>query len=481
MLTVLAALAIQGVQPTLRREFRAAWVATVANIDWPSKPGLSTEQQQRELTAIMDAAAAMNLNAIVLQVRPAADALYDSPYEPWSEYLTGAQGRKPSPFWDPLTEAVEMAHQRGMELHCWFNPYRALHSSQKSPVASSHISKTNPTVVKKYGNQMWMDPGEPEVQRRSLAVILDVVRRYDIDGVHLDDYFYPYRVKDSSGKYQDFPDGPSWKRYVSSGGKLKRADWRRKNVDDFIHNLYLGIHRVKPWVKFGISPFGIYRPGYPPSIKAGVDQYADLYADARKWLAEGWVDYYTPQLYWPIKQKAQSYPVLLKWWMENNPKNRHMWPGNFTSKTNPNDGNWAASEIVAQIAETRKLGAGGNVHFSMKALTKNWNGVRDALVSGPYSEKALVPASPWLDRVAPNSPKVISRKLSDDAWQISWTPDRDTDIRFYVAATRIEGKWKTTAITSEDHIEVRGEPVSLSVVAIDRAGNASSATAIKLQ
>lgn len=477
---ILPALTLQAGPPEIPREFRAAWVATVSNIDWPSAPGLSTSQQQAELVKIMDTAAALNLNAIVLQIRPSADAMYASSLEPWSEFLTGRQGLAPSPLYDPLALAVDLAHQRGLELHCWFNPYRAEHSAQKGPLDASHIAKTNPDVVKSYGKMLWMDPGEPFVQKRSLAVMLDVVRRYDIDGVHIDDYFYPYKVKGANGQYVDFPDDPSWKRYRANGGKLSRGDWRRNNVDDFIRRLYEGIKKEKPWVKFGISPFGIYRPGVPAGIKAGVDQYADLYADARKWLAEGWCDYYAPQLYWPIKQTAQSYPVLLKWWMQNNPKGRHIWPGNFTSKTNPGDGNWGAQEIVDQIEATRAGGADGNIHYSMKALMKNWNGVADSLRSQVYATKALVPPSPWLDAKAPNPPKVKVQRAGN-AWTLAWEPDRDTDIRFYAVEARTSSGWKVISIGSAPAMSVSGADRSLAVIAVDRAGNASAPTMVTLR
>jgi len=335
--------------PPVARELRGVWVATVANIDWPSRPGLPADSQRAELTALLDRAAALRLNAVVFQVRPAADALYPSELEPWSEFLTGEQGKAPEPLWDPLAFAVDGAHRRGMELHAWFNPYRARHPAAKGTEAPTHISRTHPGLVKSYGRYLWMDPGEPEVQERSLRVMLDVVRRYDVDGIHIDDYFYPYPERDSAGRTVDFPDEPSWQRYRASGGRLARDDWRRRNVDDFIQRLHREIHREKPWVKFGISPFGIWRPGHPPQIQTGFDQYAMLYADARRWLREGWMDYFTPQLYWPVAQTPQSYPVLLDWWVKENVRGRHLWPGNFTSRTwegNPTP--WGAREILGQ-------------------------------------------------------------------------------------------------------------------------------------
>jgi uncharacterized lipoprotein YddW (UPF0748 family) len=471
--------------PPLQREFRGVWVATVANIDWPTKPGLSTAQQQAELVKIFDTAASLNLNAIIFQVRPSADALYDSKFEPWSEYLTGRQGRAPQPGWDPLAFAVEEAHKRGMELHCWFNPYRSLHPAQKGPVADRHISRTHPRVVKSYGKYLWMDPGEPEVQQRSLDVMLDVVKRYDVDGIHIDDYFYPYKEKDSAGNLIPFPDDASWQRYVASGGKLKRDDWRRKNVDDFIERLYKDIKKEKSWVKFGISPFGIYRPGVPEGIKAGVDQYADLYADALKWYREGWVDYYTPQLYWPIKQTPQSYPVLLDWWMDQNAKGRHLWPGNFTSKTNPADGNWPSQELTDQISLTRKRGAGGNVHFSMKAFTSNYGDVSNELRGGVYAEKALIPPSPWLDNKKPSAPKVDASESSDKSWTVKWAPAGDQDARFYVVTPQVGGKWMKPTITSGREMRIRSEsgtpPQRIAVTVIDRVGNESPATVVALK
>ena len=392
--------------PPIQREFRGVWVATVENIDWPSRPGLPTCDQQAELITILDRAVALRLNAVVLQVRPAADALYASKLEPWSEYLTGAEGKAPSPWYDPLAFAVREAHARGLELHAWFNPYRAGLSSQKSPHSASHVSRTMPSYVKKYGPYLWMDPGEPAVRQRTLRVVLDVVRRYDIDGVHIDDYFYPYK-EFSRGRELDFPDDRSWRKYRRNGGKLSRDDWRRRNVDQLVHELYAGVHDVKPWVKFGVSPFGIWRPRNPPSI-SGFDAYTQLYADSRKWLREGWVDYFVPQLYWPIAQTAQSYPTLLSWWAGENVKNRHLWPGNYTSKAGAGEAKgWRAQEVLDQVRLTRaQEGATGNVHFSMLAFLVDPDSINERLTSDVYAAPALVPASPWLDHTPPAAPKI---------------------------------------------------------------------------
>jgi len=392
----------------MAREFRGVWVASVANLDWPSSRKLTTAQQQSELITLLDRAAALKLNAVIFQVRPAADALYASKIEPWSEYLTGAQGVAPSPFWDPLEFAVREAHARSLELHAWFNPYRARFTGTKSPLAATHIAKTNPALVKTYGGYLWMDPGEPRVRERTVRVVLDVVKRYDIDAVHLDDYFYPYPERTRSGKLIAFPDDRSWLQYKKSGGTLTRGDWRRGNVDALVQQLDSVVHQAKPCVKFGISPFGIWRPGYPSQIR-GFDSFSELYADARKWLREGWVDYFTPQLYWPTTKAEQSYPVLLGWWAGENTRARHLWPGNFTSRAGAAGRSaFPVSELVEQIRVTRaNPGATGNVHFSMKSFLVNQAGMNDALVAGPYELPALVPASPWLS-VAP-APQPIAR------------------------------------------------------------------------
>ncbi len=466
--------------PSPMREFRAAWVATVANIDWPSKPGLPVERQKAELVAILDKSVDLKLNAIVLQMRPACDALYDSKLEPWSDFLTGTMGKAPDPYYDPLSFAVDEAHKRGLELHVWFNPYRAHHPSSRSPISADHISKTHPELVKKYGKYLWLDPGEKAVQDYSLSVILDVVKRYDVDGVHIDDYFYPYKEKDSSGAIIDFPDEPSWQAYVKSGGTLSRPDWRRENVNTFIQRMYDAVKAEKKWVKVGISPFGMWRPGFPPQIK-GFDQYSELYADARKWIVKGWLDYWTPQLYWRIDQVSQSYPVLLKWWVEQNNHNRHIWPGNYTSRVADGKTGWAAKEVADQILATRaQAGATGNVHFSMKVFLENRGGLNDLLKAGVYSQPALVPASTWLDDQPPAQPEVtISKGAGGASPSVICQPTGRENVWLWVISTSVGGKWETrilpggpnnSALTSA----VPAEAEAVAVSAVDRCGNMSA-------
>jgi uncharacterized lipoprotein YddW (UPF0748 family) len=393
-----------------------------------------------EMNAILNKAVEVGLNAIVFQVRPGADAMYKSDLEPWSWYLTEEQGKAPAEGWDPLEAWVEGAHKRGLELHAWLNPYRALHPAQKGPVADSHISHKLGEAVPAYGDYLWMDPSSKEVQDHSFAVFMDIVERYDVDGLHIDDYFYPYPITKNKEKV-DFPDDPSWNRYRASGGKLSKGDWRRDGVNKFIQRVYAGMKERKPWVQFGISPFGIYRPGVPPTIQAGIDQYDELYADARLWLREGWCDYFTPQLYWPIEQTPQSFPVLLEYWASENPKGRHLWPGQFTSRMNPDSGNWEAKELIAQIELVRdQQGAEGTIHFSMKAIMNNWNGCAYALRQA-YKGLALTPSSAWLGSEAPGR---ISKATVADGWVTIETDDQTA--RFVAIYAETDTGWQLVRV-----------------------------------
>ncbi|MBD2196988.1 MULTISPECIES: glycoside hydrolase family 10 protein [Calothrix] len=438
----------QSLPPAPAREFRGVWIASVANIDWPSRPGLTTTQQQAELIAMLDRAAALKLNAVILQVRPAADALYASSYEPWSEFLTGEMGKAPTPDYDPLAFAVEEAHKRGIELHAWFNPFRARHPQGKSPVAANHVSKLHPQWVKKYGKYLWLDPGEAEVQDYTVKVIMDVVKRYDIDAVHLDDYFYPYPER-SGRRVIDFPDTASWQKYQQSGGKLNRDDWRRENINTLVQRLYQEIKQEKPWVKFGISPFGVWRPGYPAQISknGGFDPYQEIYADSRQWLVKGWIDYFAPQLYWKIEKSQQSYPVLLNWWLKQNPLGRHIWPGNFTSRVGDRtSAAWPANEILYQIKTTRGFsGATGNIHYSMKPLMQNRDRIVDILEKDAYPTQALIPASPWLDKTLPTQPTIqIERDTATGKIRkLTWQSPEPDKVWLWVMQTKSGNRWTT--------------------------------------
>ena len=462
--------------PAAPREFRAAWVATVANIDWPSRKGLSAAEQQAEMHALLDRAVQLKLNAIILQVRTSADALYASDLEPWSEYLSGTQGL--SPGYDPLKLWVAEAHRRDLELHAWFNPFRARQSNATSRPAASHLSRTRPQWVKQYGDQLWIDPGEPGAAEHTLAVFMDVLRRYDVDGIHIDDYFYPYPVtQPGDAKAEiDFPDQPSWQRYLDGGGKQERADWRRGNVDALIERLYRGIRQIKPWVGFGISPFGLGRPELRPQGIQGFSQYHKLYADVERWMSEGWLDYLVPQLYWSIAQPAQAFGPLLDYWHGQNPHRRHIWAGLFTSRilpaTTTDKPSWEPDEILSQIALVRASKPGtGHVHFSMVALQQNRRGLADVLQAKAYAMPALVPASPWLEMGAPAVPKVVAAAAGEGQLRLTLQTSDGEPAARYALWLRYCERWELR-LTRESELRLpMAELNALVVSAIDRIGN----------
>ncbi|HEV2296822.1 MAG TPA: family 10 glycosylhydrolase [Tepidisphaeraceae bacterium] len=461
--------------PPLPREFRGAWVASVNNSTWPPEPGMSPDAQRKEAIRQLDRVVELKMNAVVFQVRPAADALYRSNFEPWSEYLSGTQGKDPG--YDPLEFWIEEAHKRGLELHAWFNPYRAKHKDSKSPVARDHISKKFPNVVKQYDGYLWMDPGEPAAARQSLAVFLDVVKRYDVDGIHMDDYFYPYR----GGEKREFPDEPSWQRYQRSGGKLARNDWRRDNVNQFMAKLYADTKRLKPHVKVGIAPFGIWRPNHPPGI-VGLDQYNVLYADAKLWLNEGWLDYFSPQLYWPI-EGPQSFTKLLDWWLSENPKQRHIWPGQSVGRYNPKDK--LSMEVPNQLAAIRQRadkGATGFIFWPLQTVLRD-TPLSERLKANEFAEPALIPTSPWLDDDPPAKPIVDLAGRGDSA-TIELRPGRlggrNEDVFLWAIQARFGDTWKLAIVPAHvKEIPTEGA-TALAISAVDRTGNASERVVVQV-
>ncbi|HTA29613.1 MAG TPA: family 10 glycosylhydrolase [Candidatus Cybelea sp.] len=461
--------------PPIQREFRGLWVATVENIDWPSQRGLDSFRQKQEMLATLDRAAALRFNVVVLQVRGNCDAFYDSKIEPWSEYLTGRMGQAPSPFYDPLQFAVAEAHKRGLELHAWFNPYRARLRDPKTPVATNHVTVQHPELVRAYGKFLWLDPSEQGTRDYSLSVIMDVVRRYDIDGVHFDDYFYPYPEK-ANGQDINFPDEVSWRRYREQGGKMAQADWRRENVDRFVQTVYQAIKKEKPWVKFGISPFGIWRPTHPAQI-TGFDAYDRLYADSRKWLTEGWLDYCAPQLYWPVEQKAQSFPVLLQWWASQNTRHRTLLAGMKVNgwKDVPDD----AREVGREIELTRRQsGAVGEILWHARPLLHDAERVAEILQNQVYAASALVPPSPWLSSDTPNQP-LLQAAVNAGELKLNWKSS-GLAIWQWVLQKKSGGHWAAEILpgvkTSESIPAGPGGtlPETVMLFAIDRFGNISS-------
>lgn len=426
--------------PPAPRELRGAWVATVANIDWPSRRGLDRDAQRAEMVAQLDTAVALRLNALLLQVRPSADALYPSPLEPWTEYLTGTQDADPG--WDPLAEWLEGAHRRGLELHAWLNPYRARAAPATSPPAARHISQRRPDLVRTYGNLEWMDPGEPDAAAETLAVCEDLLRRYDLDGLHIDDYFYPYPQKDGQGQDLPFPDADSHRRF---GDGLPLPDWRRRNVDTLVQRMQARVRQARPGTLFSISPFGIGKPALRPPGIAGFSQYDQLYADVERWLEQGWCDALVPQLYWPIAQTAQAFPVLLDYWLaQPRPAACAIWAGLYTSRLPARDGDrgWEPQELLDQIARVRERpAAGGHVHFSMVALARNRRGIADALRDGPYATPALPPAMPGLDPLPVAAPRATAWREGGGALVVALA-HADPRATRHALWAQTDGRWQ---------------------------------------
>ncbi|HEU6448321.1 MAG TPA: family 10 glycosylhydrolase [Verrucomicrobiae bacterium] len=462
--------------PAVPREFRGAWVTVVANNqDWPSSPNLSVAQQKAELISLLDRAQQLHLNAIIFQVRPACDAVYQSSIEPWSAYLTGTQGKAPQPFYDPLAFAIQEAHKRGLELHAWFNPFRAWHLLSKSPVAANHISRTHPEWIRHYGSQLLLDPGEPAVRDYVARVILDVVKRYDVDGIQIDDYFYPYPEKDASGRVLEFPDFATWKKYGQPNG-IGLEDWRRQNVNEFVQKIYREVKAAKLWVKVGISPFGIWRPNNPAPIR-GMDAYATLYADSRLWLANGWVDYLAPQLYWPIDPPAQSFTTLLNWWTQQNKMQRNIFSG--ISAANVGD-KFPANEIARQIAATRaQSGASGEIFFHLRNLLDDPR--LNQIARAGFSQPALGPAWPWLSSTLPKKPKLLL-KSTKDGLDIHWENSGDAaPWQWVLQVMGTNHLWTTHIFPATQMTASFGKPVpnAISIRAVDRLGNLSEPAAVR--
>jgi len=481
-----------GDQPPMpRREFRGAWVASVWNVDWPSKPGLTPAKQRAELLSLLDLAAELRLNAIVLQVRPESDALYQSDLEPWSYWLTGKMGRPPGDGYDPLAFAIQEAHARGLELHAWFNPFRA-RATQSQPASASHITRKDPQYTMQAGSQVWLNPGLKAAQDHALKVIGDVVKRYDIDAVHLDDYFYPYPADSAQGKKLTFDDSAAFRAYQKGGGRLAVGDWRREQIDDFIQRLNTTVKTRKPWVKTGVSPFGIWRPGVPASIEASLDSYNHLFADSRKWLHEGWVDYLSPQLYWRIDDAPHSFTTLLDWWQSQNPQGRHLWPGIASSRIkSADDKTRPAQESVNQIGASRRLATtaqgSGHIHWSMSALRDDRDGLKGKLSANSYPDLALIPESPWLRRanIAPPTPPLVKAQSGAGKTIVEWSAGPDESnmgVRWWVIQAKASrgADWRTVRVMTgaAGRLTLNGEPQAIAVRAVDPTWRVSTASVV---
>jgi uncharacterized lipoprotein YddW (UPF0748 family) len=406
-----------------KREFRSAWVATVANIDWPSSRHLTSGQQIAELVDMFDKLKDAGINSIIFQVRTECDALYESPFEPWAYWLTGDQGKAPSPYFDPLEFAVAEAHARGMELHAWFNPYRAVKRVGDYEASEDHISKQKPEWMLDFGNYFMLDPGIPEVRDFIAAIIGDVARRYDVDGIHFDDYFYPYSPVVSN------EDSITFAKY--NNGYTDVHDWRRYNINSMVAQCYDSIKAIKPDVKFGISPFGIVKNEYAGT--QGLNSYDVLYCDPLTWIKDKTVDYITPQLYWHIGRDVADYKDLLPWWASI-VEDRHLYVGHFSSRFARRDGD--RSEIGRQVRMNRGFPTvTGSVYFSAKSISNNSGGFADTLKENLYKYPALLPIMDWKNTTSPAAPTDLIVKEDSLGRVLTWNSSEklgENETAYYV-------------------------------------------------
>jgi uncharacterized lipoprotein YddW (UPF0748 family) len=386
-------------------EFRGVWVATVVNIDFPSSKNLSTQQQKDEFIKLLDMHKRNGMNAVIVQIRPASDAFYPSQYEPWSEYLTGKQGQPPSPYYDPLKFMIAETHKRGMEFHAWMNPYRAEFKIGKSSISPTHITRLHPEWFIDYGGVKYFDPGNKDAQQFVVNVVRDVVKRYDIDAIHFDDYFYPYRI---AGK--EFNDQRSFAKY---GNGMNREDWRRSNVDSIIVHLSKAIKEENKYCQFGISPFGVWRnidnDPEGSNTKAGQTNYDDLYADILLWLKMKWIDYVVPQLYWEISHKVVGFEVLTDWWARHAyGRQLYIGQGIYRALESRSYAWKNKNELPNQIKFLRKYPQiQGSVFFSSSTFNSNPNGWSDSLRNNYYKYPAIPPSMPWIDSAKPEQPILL--------------------------------------------------------------------------
>ena len=403
-----------------KREFRGAWIATVGNIDYPTSKTLTTAQQQAEFIKLLDQHKQAGINAVMVQIRTNGDAFYPSELAPWSEFLTGRQGKAPEPFYDPMLFMISECRKRGIEFHAWFNPYRAVANVNTSILDAKHVAIKHPEWLLPYGVLRVLDPGNPEVRKHVKQVVLEVTNKYDVDGVHFDDYFYPYPV---TGLILN--DSATYAK--NNRGIISRNDWRRDNVNLLVKAISDSIKSVKPWVKFGISPFGIWQNKTTAqplgSATGGLQSYSDIYCDTRTWLEKGWIDYVVPQLYWNIGLTVADYSKLVPWWADNS-FDRHLYIGQAAYRINAADNTtWQnTTHMPSQIRLNRANGkVQGSIYYNTNTLNKNPLGFRDSLITNFYRTPSLMPTMAWKDAIAPNVPQNLSVNLTNTGLELKWT------------------------------------------------------------
>lgn len=486
VLLACVALGYGQIEASPKYERRAAWIATMLNLDWPRS--LDPALQQAQLRQILDRLRLVGINTVFFQVRAEADAFYASRYEPWSYYLSGQQGRAPEPYYDPLAFAIAEAHRRGMQLHAWVNPFRAERAINSYPLDGHHIARRRPDWTLAIRGTRWLDPGLPEVRTYVVRVITDIARRYDIDGVHLDDYFYPYPPHVITTE-----DDRSFALHAR--GHTDRAAWRRENIALFLAELRDSLRSVKPWLPLGISPFGIWKSGVPEGI-VGLDAYHVLYADPLDWLKRGLVDYLIPQLYWPIGG-PQDFARLAQWWAEvSRPYGRHLYIGHGLYRGDPNTHNGPLlepEEFLRQVTLVRLLaGAQGSAWFRASNLVHySRQGAAEALRRGPYRLPALAPPMPWRDSLPPEAPRALHLAFpSGPGVVLNWeepacAPDGEKARSYAVYRFRARAPASETDLRPEALLGVTGqlmwqdlpppaeEPYYYVVTALDRVGHES--------
>ncbi len=477
-------------------EMRGAWIATSFNIDWPSKPGLTVDRQKMEFDSLLDVLKAMNMNAVFVQIRPAGDAMYKSPNVPWSKFLTGQQGVAPADStYDPMEYMIQSAHARRMEFHAWLNPYRATLDLDTAALSPIHPLRSLPDNRKaqwffRYGRRFYFNPANPSVQQYLVNVVKDIVLRYDVDGVHFDDYFYPYKEPgETLNDYNEFAADPR--------GFTNVEDWRRDNVNRLISGVSTNIKKIKPYVRFGVGPFGVWRnrevdPVMGSDTRAGVTCYDDLYADVLLWMKNGWIDYVAPQLYWSIGFVPADYEILVDWWSKNT-YGKQLYIGHAAYKINnaPNDVNWSRpDEIKRQITLNRSNpNVNGSLFFSVRPLLRNPLGVQDSLIKSLFKTPSLVPPSVALSKIPPATPQICRVQGSASSVKLAWNicdVIAAEQMPYYFAIYRFQGETvgdfrnprnllATTAFnadaekwTFEDQTAVEGEYYTYVVTAFNR-------------
>jgi len=480
------------------REFRAAWIATVKNIDWPSSIGLSTQEQKRELLTLLDTFKSLNFNAVIFQIRPSADAFYNSKFEPWSEYLTGTSGQAPSPYYDPLAFVISETHKRGMEFHAWLNPYRAMVDYEEHESNTLDLIDEKPEWFINYGKNKYFNPGLPDVRAYTNKVVADIVQNYDVDAIHFDDYFYPYKIEG-----EPFPDSSSFKTFGQDFYPHNLDDWRRNNVNLIIEELATTIKSIKPWVQFGISPFGVWRnKSVDPlgsNTEAGQTNYDDLYADILLWLKNDWLDYVLPQAYWQIGHELADYKTIVKWWVDNSYQT-NLYIGQGVYKLDPKSSKvaWKQSqptEIGKQIELNRTTSRiQGHVFFSAKTFLKNTLNINDELKNN-YFEYAILP--PIINYNKKHIPEPVFnvkiQKQENKKYRLSWESVLENKekeaVKFLVYQFDKEDQINTKsdqniiALTGEHFIDILKKDLnktkSFTIIAVSRNNNTSKPVSLE--